>query len=538
VTDVPPVDSNTAVDGKPPQIGDAFAVYDDVLDPAEPVGGDQAEADRRPTFSIRSRITLSFGGFFLFCAIVIALEIYEVIAIQDQIGILEFTDDLLTEIQQARRMEKNFLLRGTNKDDALEHLHTYETLVARNSEVVDTTLGHAAQEHIARHVQAYRELLINVRSPADIPSQGAVVEGLRNEGAHLLSFSSAYVDRERRELARMLTWMRLVPFAFIALLMVLSVLASLFLTRQILRPLGRLMEHTRRIGSGDFTMIRPGKRYRDEFTTFAQALDRMVRELDHRHNILVQSHKLRAMGTLVAGVAHELNNPLNNVLICASILRDEYELIEEGEKLSMLDDIIRETKRSRKTVRHLLDFARESETQQEHLDLAELIDHATRLIQNQVRMSDIHLSVNLQPDLPPIDGDRQMLLQVFVNLVLNAVDALQPGGRIDIDAHVSRSDEGYVTVAVRDNGPGIPPHILSRIFDPFFTTKADGKGTGLGLSVSRGIVRKLGGYLRVQSKPGEGTEFSVLLPITEIPSEFSTAPTAEVERDEVDGGTG
>jgi two-component system, NtrC family, sensor kinase len=125
-----------------------------------------------------------------------------------------------------------------------------------------------------------------------------------------------------------------------------------------------------------------------------------------------------------------------------------------------------------------------------------------------------------EKNLPPVHGDEQMLKQVFVNLILNAIDALPPKGLIKISTR-KRPEDGYVVIEVNDNGSGIPEHLQSQIFDPFYTTKS--KGTGLGLSVSLGIVKRLGGYIKVKSKPGEGTTFTVLLPATFVPSELSSS---------------
>jgi signal transduction histidine kinase len=126
-------------------------------------------------------------------------------------------------------------------------------------------------------------------------------------------------------------------------------------------------------------------------------------------------------------------------------------------------------------------------------------------------------------DLPHVHGDRDLLNQVFLNLLLNALDAVQKGGRIQVRAG-SDADRGFVSVDVTDNGSGIPAHVIGSIFDPFFTTKATGQGTGLGLSMSRSIVRQHGGEIRVQSAVGAGTTFSVLLPVTMVVADLSSAP--------------
>jgi signal transduction histidine kinase len=246
----------------------------------------------------------------------------------------------------------------------------------------------------------------------------------------------------------------------------------------------------------------------------------MLQELERREQVLVESHKLRALGTLVAGVAHEINNPLNNIMLTAAVLKEEYTGLTDDEKLEMIDELIGQTERSRKTVRNLLDFARESETQLEPLDLRTIVTETVRLVNNELKVKKIRIKTSFPKELLPVHGDRQLLSEVFMNLIINAVDVLPEQGVLSI-AIDDESEEGFVAVEVADDGPGIPEHLLPRIFDPFFTTKPKGKGTGLGLSVAQGVVRKLGGYLRAASTVGGGTTFTVLLPVTTIPSEVS-----------------
>jgi signal transduction histidine kinase len=273
---------------------------------------------------------------------------------------------------------------------------------------------------------------------------------------------------------------------------------------------------------GDYTPITPVKRYRDEFTDLAVAINQMIRELENREAVLIQSHKLRAIGTLTAGVAHELNNPLNNITLTAHMLLEDYEMSSDEERKEMIRDVIAEAGRSKDIISNLLDFARESGSQLEPLDLAQLLKETVTLAQNQIKLSGIRLELHAVEKLPRIHGDSQQLKQVFLNLILNAADASPKGGRIQL--MVLPADEpNYLAVKVIDFGVGIPAHVLGSIFDPFFTTKAKGKGTGLGLSVSQGIVGKHGGRIMVSSTEGKGSTFTVTLPVTTIPAEISSA---------------
>jgi signal transduction histidine kinase len=282
------------------------------------------------------------------------------------------------------------------------------------------------------------------------------------------------------------------------------------------------MRYAERIGEGDFSPITPQRKYRDEFSQLALTFNKMIKEIDHRENILVESHKLHAVGTLVAGVAHELNNPLNNTMLTASLLQEDFNSLNDKQKIEMIEDILQETERSQKIIRNLLDFARESDVKLVPLILEDIINGSIRLVANQLKLRKINLKTEFSKNLSPIHGDAQMFQQVFINIVLNAVDVLPEKGTIIIKTFKSKTED-YLVVEIKDNGPGIPEHILPRVFDPFFTTKSLKKGTGLGLSVSKGIVSKLGGYITVESKLGEGAVFRVFLPTTNLPSVISSA---------------
>jgi signal transduction histidine kinase len=246
----------------------------------------------------------------------------------------------------------------------------------------------------------------------------------------------------------------------------------------------------------------------------------MLEELDSRQTAMVESHKLKAIGTLTAGVAHELNNPINNIMLTAYSLLEEYEELSKKDMLEMINDLIKEADRSRSIVRNLLDFARESESVSELLDLGVLVQETLKLASNQIKVSDVKVDITVQPNLPQVRGDKQKLKQVFLNIILNAVAAVQKHGEIKID--VEQTDpRGFLAVHIRDDGCGIADHILPYIFDPFFTAKKPGKGSGLGLSVSQGIVNIHGGRIHVESEEGEYTRFTVFLPSVDMPADIS-----------------
>jgi len=475
---------------------------------------------QRPVLTIRLRLTIAFSLIFSLCLIITLWSMVALSGVEGRIHFLELADSYGSEIQEARRYEKNFLLYGTGLDEAITHLDTAVALLDQSADQVRKVVGSDNLQTMRRLASEYRAELEQLGEVRDEAVREGVEAELRRSGGLMVSMAGEFRAKEREAIQHTLTLAQRVPFLFLAAVLVTIVFVGFFFARQTITALRRFTEYTERIGAGDFSPITPARKYRDEFSQLALAFNRMVRELDHHQRVLVESHKLRAIGTLVAGVAHELNNPLNNIMLTAAMLEEDYRDLPDDDKLEMIRDIGSETERSRRIVRNLLDFARESETRMEPLDLHRIVDEAVQLVANQVRMARAQLSVEASEDLPPVHGDRQMLCQVFVNLILNAVDSVGEGGRIEVAVHTDRED-GYLAVDVRDNGAGIPEHVLSHIFDPFFTTKSKGRGTGLGLSVSLGIVRKLDGYIRVASTPGVGSTFTVVLPVTRVPSGVS-----------------
>jgi len=245
----------------------------------------------------------------------------------------------------------------------------------------------------------------------------------------------------------------------------------------------------------------------------------LIQVIVNRQHLLAESHKLRAIGNLTAGIAHELNNPLNNIILTAEMLKESHEELSEEEYEDMVNDLVTQGERAHKIVNNLLDFARESETKSEYLYIDKLINETIQLAKNQIKLSKIKIETSIGEKLHPIYGDKNLLIQVFLNLFINAIDAMTDGGTLLINVSKEKRTN-FILIHIHDTGCGIPDHILSSIFNPFFTTKPTSKGTGLGLSVSKGIIEKHGGNIEVESKVDEGTTFTVRLPIVSIPADM------------------
>ncbi|MBI5551387.1 MAG: ATP-binding protein [Desulfobacterales bacterium] len=231
---------------------------------------------------------------------------------------------------------------------------------------------------------------------------------------------------------------------------------------------------------------------------------------------LVQSDKLAALGKMATGIAHEINNPLAVIGEKAGWMKD---LLDEEEfknspnlqeYLSSVLKIEEHVERARKITHNMLGFARRMEPRLDDVEVNGVVDQTLELLTNHARISNIEIRKNYAPNLPVIASDRSQLQQVMLNLINNAIDAIGSNGCIEVSTNL---DSNRIAIQVKDDGPGIPKDKQRNIFDPFFTTKANGRGTGLGLSISYSIIEKLGGTITFRSEPGEGTTFSVYLPL-------------------------
>ena len=252
--------------------------------------------------------------------------------------------------------------------------------------------------------------------------------------------------------------------------------------------------------------------------TLHEDLQAQMQALQAAQEQLIQAGKLAAVGTLVAGIAHELNNPLTSLLLYAQMALDK---VEDPQLRHDLQQIELLAIRTAKVVRSLLDFARNDPGTRKPVHLQPLINSVLTLVENPVRLHNATVSVDLEDALPPILANENQMQQVFINLLINALQATQDyaaSPEIHITARQEHTTElstpHCVHIIVQDNGTGIPVDVMPRIFDPFFTTKPTGEGTGLGLSIVHGIINGHGGKIWAESEPGRGARFHILLPVS------------------------
>ena len=341
----------------------------------------------------------------------------------------------------------------------------------------------------------------------------------------------------------------------LGIILLLSISMGVLLQRLMYRPLNELETGVLKIAAGDLDPQIP-VHHDDECGRVAGSVNAMAKALaDSRRELeelvqtlefkvvartqellvaeaeVLQGQKLASVGVLAAGIAHELNNPLTGVLTFTSLLRRK--MVDGSEDAEDLDLVISETRRCAAIIKRLLDFAREKVPTKGWFDLNRVIEETMRFTDRPASLRQIAISADLDPDLPQVWGDADLIKQVVLNMLVNAQQAIDGQGSILVKSRSYMATEStkpgvealpMVEIVVADTGCGIPEANLQRIFDPFFTSKEVGKGTGLGLSVSYGIVKAHGGRIFVESVVGEGSTFHILLPIN---SPFDYSETSE-----------
>jgi len=419
--------------------------------------------------------------------------------------------DLANNILEVRRFEKNIFLYY-DKDsvrEVISYLEQSDELVEELSADIIRIGGEKRYSEFRQNLSAYHEKLkrlkLNIGEVAGINQ-----DRMRSEGKSMVDFVNELIKIKRNKIHKTIYRISLLPFAFLGIFILVTILFSIFISSRLFYPLSLLKKKTKEVGSGDFTPISFKDPHNDEISGLIRAFNLMATALETNQENLVQSRKMAALGTFTAGIAHELNNPINNISLTAETFLDEYSEGLDSEGKEMLLDIIAQVERANDIVRNLLDFSRTEESSFSDLDIKDVINSTVKLIKNQIKFSGIKLNVMLNPDLPQIKGNFRSLQQVFLNLLINANQAMSGGGSIEIKAYPESSR--FVEIDVTDTGPGIPSEALEKIFEPFYTTKSIGTGVGLGLSVTYSLIKNHGGTIKVNSEVGRGTTFSVFIP--------------------------
>jgi len=450
----------------------------------------------------------------------VSLYSYQLVSLENKLVTMERVDDLFNTILELRRFEKNIMLKLDDEKERAESVLAQKKIEASVRGLRAALISTPEQEvlvELDKDFKAYRELFAGwcafsgtCNSSRDFPNdpQSRLI---RQDGQRLIDHAARLLLLNRKNISRsfksILFWIVFMP----SLLFLCGAVIFFSQSRSILHRLSILKQGTKNLAAGEFKKVElPNHGRTDEVTGLINNFNEMVEALEHKQELLIQSKKMASIGTFSSGIAHEINNPLNNISLSADILLEDFDEMDREEIIEILEDIMAQTERASAIVRNLLDFSRARASEMEPLYIDYIIHKTIDLIANELHIHKVALHKDIEDMLPRINGDLRKLQQVFLNLIINAEQAIGEYGRIEISSR--KTDNGYVRVDVSDTGPGISPEHLDQIFDPFFTTKEAGKGTGLGLAIVYGIVEKHGGYIEVSSKVGEGTTFSVFLP--------------------------
>jgi signal transduction histidine kinase len=299
----------------------------------------------------------------------------------------------------------------------------------------------------------------------------------------------------------------------LGLIAVASITATVIILRKVLSPVKRLKEGAERIGRGDFHH-RIDVSSRDEIGSLAEVFNRMAENLQNIHEIeerLRHSERLASIGRFTAGIAHEINNPIANIIGMMKIIRRG--ISEDDPLREEIDILLKEANRCGAIVRDLLLYSRQSPPKKESVDINRLIDDVLRSVEHSLDGKDIDIRRELDTTLPQVQIDSIQIEQVVRNLVLNAIQSIDSSGTVTVK---TVSGDPDLVIEISDTGCGIRKEDVDRIFYPFFTTKKTGEGNGLGLTVSYGIIQGHGGDITVETEYGKGSIFRVTLPIGEL----------------------
>jgi len=511
--------------------------------------------------SIRQKITF---GYYAFIAMVIGLSVITLAQmefIETRMIFGAAVHEFLDTVLEVRRFEKNYLLyeRQTDYRENARYIAQAHDLLVMKSKRFDTIASPDRIQAIQKLLDQYRVMmeqhftLVGKTSFTFGPSiqerKNMIDFRIRSIGDTITTAAMDVEMSERKGLIRANNDTQRIVIMSIAVLAVLAVIAGRVLSRIVLEPLERIEKTMDEIADGKFVNIQIGS-HEQEIVSLTRAFNRMIRELELRQRHLVQSEKLASLGTLLSGVAHELNNPLSNISSSGQILAEE---LKEGQgsgvkgqgtqqatpvldpdfAIELVSQINEQTDRARNIVRSLLEFSRTMDFKKQSLPLRDLLEETIRFVKGQMP-KDMTITLNVPDDLS-ISADKQRIQQAFLNLIKNAIEAVPGKGAISINARKRRAvdkaddDTGITTylkyrgkctleddtvdIEVKDNGAGIPAEVLPKVFDPFFSTKDVGKGSGLGLFIVYEIIEEHDGCIAVSSEPGKGTTFLIRLPV-------------------------
>ncbi|MGO9378739.1 MAG: ATP-binding protein [Dissulfurispiraceae bacterium] len=456
---------------------------------------------------IEHKIMYSYSFNVAFIVLIGLFALHNMNQILEKLRFVEISDDLNASFLEMRISEKNYLLYKDEKwiVNIHENINDSMRAIEATKDDISRVIGENNLQLLRRYLDEYSQVIDEIDKSGGKDTH--LETELRTVGGKLRDFFKNKTQLERQKVNNIISNAKSLLFISFLCILFLAVVVGRVVSKKIVFSLRAIEGLALSIAEGNFSKIEDVKS-KDEFGSVILAINRMSQELEDRGEEIIQAKKLASLGVLTAGVAHELRNPLNNISMITQNSLELYDYMSKENRLSLLNRVAEETKRMEDVVSNLLDFSKSREAKLKEANINDIVRKSVQLMQNTLALSNIEPGLHLERDLPRVRVDEHQIEQVMVNLIVNATQAMSPGGRLSIET--KNSNENKVYIYVKDTGQGIPPEYLPNIFDPFFSTKSC--GTGLGLSVSYGIIKNHQGNIRVESTVGVGTTFIIELP--------------------------
>jgi two-component system, NtrC family, sensor kinase len=490
--------------------------------------------------SIRQKITF---GYYVGVIVIIGISLFTLIElwyIEKKVRFGEVVAEFFDTTLELRRFEKNFFLYRQSEDyqENLQYIDKAIDILDKNVSGYKNLAVSSQLDKLRDDLKQYRLLMRQfalLEKRAHDTRLVLAENAVREKGKDIITIAESISRTERQKIQHLLDTIQKFIIISIFCFSIGGITIGQILSRMIVKPLKSLEAMMKEISEGKMKTVNILSKDR-EIVSLTSAFNKMLMELDLRQRHLIQREKLASLGTLVSGVAHELNNPLSNISSSCQILIEELEDADIEFKKDLLSQIDEQTDRAKYIVRSLLEFSRDKEFKRQDLPLKRLFEETMQFLKGHVP-SGITVSLDIPDDLT-VFVDKQRIQQAFLNLMKNALDSLETEGSVFIKArrHILKGtiderceyqkNQGQCTgecpiktdtidIEIKDTGSGIPPEVLPKIFDPFFTTKDVGKGSGLGLYIVQEIVHEHNACIGACSELGKGTTFVIRFPIKE-----------------------
>jgi two-component system NtrC family sensor kinase len=425
---------------------------------------------------------------------------------------IEIIDDLNISFLEIRKSEKNYFLY--NDINALKEVveigKEIDKIIRSSKADILKSLGPKTYDTLRNNLNKYLDMARKVIATEKTPAK--FEEKFRSLGHELTRLSEVLLKRERRNVNNIISTSITRLIASLGVVLLFQLVVWQYFFRFLIKELAIMGNLIQMVSRGKLHEVaKQTFSPKNEIDYAIKALADMARELEKREAVLLQSEKLASLGILISGVAHELGNPLNNISLMAQGYLSLYDILGDGEKKNFMTDVLTQTERISRIINNLLDFSRQKRQELKEYEAENIIERSIALVGNQIKISNVKLHKLIKPHLPHIYVDASQIEQVLVNLLINAIQAMPVGGDLTINVGQDMKNS-YLVIKVKDTGAGISKEDLPHVFDPFFTTKGT-KGTGLGLSVSYGIIQQHRGDIAVESEEGQGTTFTLKIPI-------------------------